>query len=47
MHYFTEKLPLVKEFEMNELIGKTTKEAMKTGVIIGIYEEMLQQQNKC
>ena len=40
MHFFTGKLPLVKEFALNGLIGKTTREAMKTGVIIGISEEM-------
>ena len=40
LHYFTGKLPIVKEFDVNELIGSTTIKAMQNGVIFGICEEM-------
>ncbi len=41
MHYFTEKLPLVKESEVRELTGRSTVKALQTGVMIGICEEMV------
>jgi len=40
MKQFTGRLPLVKAAEIHELIGKTTKEAMQSGVIIGMTEEI-------
>ncbi len=40
MNYYTGKLPLVKEFGIKELTGRTTIQSLQTGGIIGICEEM-------
>ncbi|UXX80506.1 type III pantothenate kinase [Reichenbachiella carrageenanivorans] len=40
MNSYTEKLPLITEWESAELIGTTTKESMVSGVLNGITEEL-------
>ncbi len=41
MHHFTKKLPLIEEIEpWPNLIGKSTVQAMKSGVLNGILAEM-------
>ena len=40
MHHFTGKLPLVSASASKKITGQTTKEALQTGVLIGIEEEI-------
>jgi type III pantothenate kinase len=40
LHNFTKKLPLVEKSDQWPLIGKTTEEAIQTGVQVGIVAEM-------
>ncbi len=40
MHQFTGKLPLVKDEKTKKLTGQSTREALQTGVIVGITEEI-------
>jgi type III pantothenate kinase len=40
LHHFTGKLPLVKPVGFKILTGRTTVEAIESGVIIGMVEEM-------
>lgn len=40
MHQFTGKLPLVKDEKIKKLTGQSTREALQTGVIVGITEEI-------
>ena len=40
MHQFTSKLPLLEKGNMQDFIGKSTKESMQTGVIFGILNEI-------
>jgi type III pantothenate kinase len=40
LHEFTDNLPLISEIDQVPLIGKTTEEAIKAGVINGIIHEM-------
>lgn len=40
MNAYTKKLPLITRYETTDLIGKTTEEAMISGVINGISAEM-------
>jgi type III pantothenate kinase len=40
MHVFTGKLPMVKVGDIKNLTGRSTLEAMQTGVLIGMTEEI-------
>jgi len=40
MHLLTGKLPLIKEYKMGELTGRSTVTALQSGVMIGICEEI-------
>ena len=40
MYHFTEKLPLIENYEESKLVGNTTAESMTSGVINGIAAEM-------
>jgi len=40
MHTLTQRLPLIEEYEAQELIGKSTRGAMQSGVIHGMTAEI-------
>ena len=40
LHLFTGKLPLVYDEKIKKLTGQSTREALQTGVIVGITEEI-------
>ena len=40
MHAFTSSLPLIEQLDESPLVGKTTAESMKSGVLNGIMGEL-------
>ena len=40
MHHFTSALPLVKRKKNKEMLGKSTKEAIQNGAVLGIKFEI-------